>query len=103
MTNNNTKKKSGNIRQLLFLAALALVLIFFYKYQQSWVLFLGDDNTKLEIEKMNLQKENDIIMDKINSIMALEKLDKLAKDKNFTNPQENQIINIDIQNYEEKE
>ncbi|WP_413854676.1 hypothetical protein [Candidatus Ruminimicrobium bovinum] len=99
----NSKKKNTNIRQLLFLAALALVLIFFYKYQQNWVLFLGDDNTKLENEKMNLKKENDIIMTKINSIMALEKLDKLAKDKNFTPPQKDQIINIDMQNYEEKE
>lgn len=100
---SNSKKKNINLRQLFFFVALALALIFFYKYQQNWVLFLGDDNTKLENEKMNLKKENDIIKIKINSIMALEKLDKLAKDKNFTNPQKDQIINIDMQNYEEKE
>ena len=99
---SNTKKKPGNIRQIVLLIILSLVLIFFYKYQQSWVLFIGDDNTKLEYEKMRLKNENAVLMYEINTIMAMDKLDKLAKEKNFVVPKENQIINIDMQEYEEK-
>jgi len=100
---NDNKKSIKNIREIIFLTMLGLALIFFCKYQQSMVLLLRDDNTKLEEEESKLATENRILRGKVNSIMAQDKLDKLARDKNFSVPKENQIINIDMQNYEEKE
>lgn len=99
---NDKKKPVKNIREIILLTILGLSLIFFCKYQQNWVLFLGDDNTKLEEEEKKLVLENSELVGKINSIMAQHKLDKLAKDKNFSSPKDNQIINIDMQNYEEQ-
>jgi len=99
---NDKKKPVKNIREIILLTILGLALIFFCKYQQSMLLLLGNDNTKLEEEEKKLELENSELMGKINSIIAQHKLDKLAKDKNFSSPKDNQIINIDMQNYEEQ-
>ncbi|MDR0978264.1 MAG: hypothetical protein LBL71_04505 [Endomicrobium sp.] len=46
-----------------------------------------------DFDKLN--SENDILMLKINSELALDKMDKIAKEKNFSRLDEEHIIYID--------
>lgn len=52
------------------------------------------ENSSLKKEYDKLKTDTDETKYKINSILALEKLDKIAKEKNFTTPTENEIVNI---------
>jgi predicted PP-loop superfamily ATPase len=49
----------------------------------------------LQTDYDKINSENDILRLKINSILALEKMDKIAKEKNLSRPDEEHVIYID--------
>jgi cell division protein FtsL len=64
-------------------------------WQQNTAIRLAYKVSNLELEYDKINSENDSLRLKINSILALEKMDKIAKEKNFSKPNENSIIYID--------
>jgi cell division protein FtsL len=69
--------------------------IFIYLWQQntSTRYAYKVSNLQAEYDKINL--ENESLKLKINSILALEKMDKVAKEKNLSPPNENSIVYFD--------
>ncbi len=79
-----------------FLAVVFIILaVFLYLWQQTTATRLGYKVSELQAEYDRLNAENDSLRLKINSILALEKMDRIAKEKNLSKPKENSIIYID--------
>jgi len=79
-----------------FLIALCVIFcVFVYLWQQTTAVRLGYKVSELQAEYDRLNAENDSLRLKINSILALEKMDKIAKDKKLSKPDENSVINIE--------
>ncbi|GHT62296.1 hypothetical protein AGMMS50222_07230 [Endomicrobiia bacterium] len=51
--------------------------------------------SSLQTEYNKINSENDILRSKINSILALEKMDKVASEKGLSRPDEKSVIYID--------
>ncbi|MDD3065078.1 MAG: hypothetical protein PHI20_05075 [Endomicrobiaceae bacterium] len=91
---NNNKHKKSNILVLFWIMLVVLLTILIYTYENNLLLKFESKNSILKTEYDKLKTDTDEIKYKINAILALEKLDKIAKEKNFTTPAEKEIVNI---------
>lgn len=79
-----------------FLLLIIIILSsFIYLWQQNTSIRYAYKVSSLQTEYDNINSENDSLKLKINSILALEKMDKIAKEKNLSTPDENSIVYID--------
>lgn len=76
---------------LIFFAIFSLSLVIFEKNQLKMVEIKVNN---LEAEHQKIENETNLIRAEINSILALEKLVKTAKEKNFSKPSQDRIIII---------
>ncbi|MBQ3834052.1 MAG: hypothetical protein II816_00835 [Elusimicrobia bacterium] len=74
---------------LLIIVSLAFVI--FEKNQLKMVEITVNN---LEAEYQKIENETNLIRAEINSVLALEKLVKTAKEKNFSKPSQDRIITI---------
>jgi cell division protein FtsL len=51
--------------------------------------------SRLQVEYDKISSENDFLKLKINSMLALEKMDKIAREENLSIPDENSIVYIE--------
>lgn len=91
---NKNKIKIFKIIVFLWIILIILGSILIYTYQPNLLLKFESENSSLKKEYDKLKTDTDETKYKINSILALEKLDKIAKEKKFNIPTENEIINI---------
>jgi len=82
------------MRNFLLLALFILVCLSILVWEHNKLVMMDEKITVLKIEYDTIKSENDSIKYKINSILALEKLDKIAKEKKFKTPSQNEIVNI---------
>ncbi len=76
---------------LIFLAIFSLGFVIFEKNQLKMVEIKVNN---LESEYQKIENETNLIRSEINSILALEKLVKTAKEKNFLKPSQDRITII---------
>jgi len=69
--------------------------VFIYLWQQNASIRYAYKVSSLQAKYDKINSENDSLKLKINSILALEKMDKIAKEKNLSNPDESSIIYVD--------
>ena len=74
---------------LIFTAIFSLGVVIFEKNQLKMVEIKVN---KLEAKYQKIKNETNLIRSEINSILALEKLVKKAKEKNFSKPTQDRII-----------
>jgi len=79
----------------LAVAICVILCVFVYLWQQTTAVRFGYKVSELQAEYDRLNAENDGLRLKINSILALEKMDKIAKDKKLFKPDEKSVINIE--------
>lgn len=91
---NKNRVKIFKIIVFLWIIFVVLGSILIYTYLPNLLLKFESENSTLKKEYDKLKTDTDETKYKINSILALEKLDKIAKEKNFTIPAENEIVNI---------
>jgi hypothetical protein len=72
-----------------------ILSIFIYIWQQNTATRFAYKISNLKIKYDKINSENDFLRLKINSILSLEKMDKISKERNFYKPCENSIIYID--------
>lgn len=91
-----SKNKIEIFKIIVFVWIIFIILgsILVYTYLPNMLLKFESENSSLKKEYDKLKTDTDETKYKINSILALEKLDKIAKEKNFTTPTENEIVNI---------
>jgi len=82
------------MRTFLLLALFILICLSILVWEQNKLVMMDEKITVLKAEYETIINENDSIKYKINSILALEKLDKIAKEKKFKTPSQNEIVNI---------
>ncbi|MEA5000804.1 MAG: hypothetical protein VB017_02835 [Endomicrobiaceae bacterium] len=89
-------KNSGEnfIKNLVITVLLAILGFSIAALERNRLIIMDAKISSLKAEYDRVKSEKDSIMYKINSILALEKLDKIAKEKNFSVPSENAIINV---------
>ncbi|AKL97673.1 hypothetical protein [Endomicrobium proavitum] len=83
------------MKKLLLVLAIILFSVFVYIWEQVYAPIVGVKVNELNDELDKVSTENENLMFKINSILALEKLDKIAKDKNLYKPDETAIVEVD--------
>jgi hypothetical protein len=83
------------MRKPFFLGLSLIITIFVYLWQQNMSIRLAYKVSFLQSDYDKLNSENDILRLKINSNLALEKMDKVAKENNLLRPDEKHIIYID--------
>jgi cell division protein FtsL len=82
------------VRKPFFLGVSLIITIFVYLWQQNMSMRLAYKVSSLQSDYDKLNSENDILRLKINSNLALEKMDKIAKKNNLLRPDEKHIIYI---------
>ncbi|MDR0401412.1 MAG: hypothetical protein LBH27_00150 [Endomicrobium sp.] len=82
------------MRKLFFIFVIVILSIFIYIWQQNISIWYAYKINNLQIKYDRISSENDYLKSKINSILSLEKMDKIAKEKNFSIPDEKSIIYI---------
>ncbi len=89
-------KNSGEnfIKNLVITVLLAILGFSIAALERNRLIIMDAKISSLKAEYDRVKSEKDSIMYKINSILALEKLDKIAKEKKFSVPSENAIINV---------
>jgi cell division protein FtsL len=83
------------MRKYFFLVVAIIIMIFIYIWQQNVSIRLAYKVSNLKSDYDKINSENDILRLKINSILALEKMDKMAKEKKFSRVDEKNVIYID--------
>ncbi|MDR1196076.1 MAG: hypothetical protein LBL00_06335 [Endomicrobium sp.] len=79
-----------------FFAVICIIFgVFVYLWQQTTAWRLGYKVTAMQIEYEKISAENDSLFLKINSILALEKMDRIAKEKQLSKPDEKSVVYID--------
>ncbi|GHT34201.1 hypothetical protein AGMMS49592_3840 [Endomicrobiia bacterium] len=68
--------------------------LFVYLWQQNTSMRFAYKVSSLQTEYNKINSENDILRSKINSILALEKMDKVASEKGLSRPDEKSVIYI---------
>jgi len=81
-------------RSFLIMLILAILSAFVYLWQQNTSVRLAYKVSSLQVVYDKINSENDFLKLKINSILALEKMDKIAREKNFFRPDKNSIVYI---------
>lgn len=69
--------------------------VFVYLWQQNTSMRFAYKVSNLQAEYNKINDENDLLRLKINSILALEKMYEVAKEKNLACPDEKTIVYID--------
>ncbi|MDR2399402.1 MAG: hypothetical protein LBD61_03100 [Endomicrobium sp.] len=82
------------MRRPFFFVAATIIAVFAYLWQQNMSMRMAYKVSSLQTDHDKLSSENDILRLKINSILALEKMDKIAKEKNLSRPDEKYVIYI---------
>lgn len=78
------------------LIIIGIVLsVFIYMWQQTTATRLGYKVSHLQYEYDKINIENENLLLKINSILALEKMDKIAKEKKLNRADENSTVFLD--------
>ena len=79
------------LKYVYILIAVSAIL-FFYVWQQTQAVRMGYrvDNARLECEK--IEQENKEWRLKVNKLMAMERLDKVARDKMLSAPEGKDIV-----------
>jgi beta-lactamase regulating signal transducer with metallopeptidase domain len=88
------RPKLFKIIVFIWIVLIILGTIVIYTYLPNLLLKFESENSRLKVEYDKLKTDTDETKYKINSILALEKLDKIAKEKKFTIPTENEIVTI---------
>ena len=83
------------MKKLGLIAVIIIFSVFFYIWQQNFAIIMGYKVGDLNDKLGKINADNDDLMYKINSILALEKLNKIAQDKKYTRPDESSIVEID--------
>jgi cell division protein FtsL len=79
-----------------FLAFILIILsIFIYLWQQNTSTRFAYKLSSLQSECDKISSENKSLQMKINSILALDKMHKIAEEKNLSIPDESAIVYID--------
>lgn len=79
-----------------FLAVICIVFgVFVYLWQQTTSTRLGYRVSEMQSEYEKINAENDSLRLKINSILALEKMDRIAREKQLSKPAETSVVFID--------
>jgi len=83
------------MRKPLLFIILITSSIFIYLWQQNTSTRYAYKVSSLQVEYDKINLENESLKLKINSILALEKMDKVAKEKNLSPTNENSIVYFD--------
>ena len=79
-----------------FLTIMFIIFsVFIYLWQQNTSIIFAYKVSNLQTEYNKINAENDLLKSKINSILALEKMYEVAKEKNLYHPDEKTIVYID--------
>jgi cell division protein FtsL len=79
-----------------FLAVVLIILsVFIYLWQQNTSTRFAYKISSLRAEYDKINSENKSLQMKINSILALDKMHKIAEERNLFKPDENSIVYID--------
>lgn len=79
-----------------FVAVMFIIFgVFVYLWQQTTATRMGYKVSEMQSEYERINAENDSLRLKINSILSLEKMDKIAKEKELSKPDEASVIHID--------
>ncbi len=79
-----------------FLTFVLIILsVFIYLWQQNTSTRFAYKLSSLQSEYYKISSENKSLQMKINSILALDKMHKIAEEKNLSIPDENSIVHID--------
>jgi cell division protein FtsL len=79
----------------LSVTVMIISSVFIYLWQQNASVRYAYKVSSLQAEYDKINSENDSLKLKINSILALEKMDKIAKEKNLLSPDKGSIVYID--------
>lgn len=82
------------VKKLVITVLLAILGFSIAALERNRLVIMDAKISNLKVEYDRVKSENDSIMYRINSILALEKLAKIAQEKNFSIPTEDAIINI---------
>ncbi|MDD5020717.1 MAG: hypothetical protein PHR82_01100 [Endomicrobiaceae bacterium] len=88
------KPKLFKIVVFIWIVLIILGTIVIYTYLPNLLLKFESENSRLKVEYDRLKTDTDETKYKINAILSLEKLDKIAKEKKFAAPTENEIVTI---------
>jgi cell division protein FtsL len=78
-----------------FLIVFVVVSVFAYIWQQNTSVRFAYKVSGLQTEYNRINAENDLLRLKINSILALEKMYEVAKEKNLDRPDEKFVVYIE--------
>ncbi|MDR1418458.1 MAG: hypothetical protein LBI80_04820 [Endomicrobium sp.] len=78
-----------------FLILLLIISLFIYLWQQNTSIRLAYKISALQTEYNNIISDNDNLRLKINSMLALEKMYKIAKERNFVTANEQNRVYIE--------
>jgi cell division protein FtsL len=74
---------------------LVILSVFIYLWQQNTSTRFAYKLSNLQLEYDKINSENKSLQMKINSILALDKMHKIAEEKNLSIPDESSIVYID--------
>jgi len=83
------------MRRLLIVVTFAVCGCFIYVWQQNGAVRMGLKVSALQSEYDRINAENDALRVKISSILSLDKMDKIAKEKKLYKPSEEEIQRIE--------
>jgi cell division protein FtsL len=81
-------------KPFLMMFILTVLSAFIYLWQQNTATRFAYRVSNLQAVYDKISLENDFLKLKINSILALEKMDRIAKEKKFFRPGKNSIVYI---------
>jgi cell division protein FtsL len=81
-------------KSFLMMFILAILSAFIYLWQQNTATRFAYRVSDLRAAYDKINLENDFLKLKINSILALEKMDRIAKEKKLFRPGKNSIVYI---------
>jgi cell division protein FtsL len=78
-----------------FVILLIILSAFIYLWQQNTSIRFAYKVSNLQVAYNKIDSENDLLRLNIDSIFAIEKIDKIAKEKNLNHSDKKSIIYID--------
>lgn len=93
-------RKKFTKKEIIIVAACALLGLFilsFYVWHQTESVSLGYDSAELELRVIQLEKEVEKLETVKSSLLTLDRVEKIARDKlKLTEPEDEQIVYRDI-------